>query len=130
VYFRENDMNDINAEDFDFTVRGKHHSANQGGVNRKRKSTSTVGEKLAKTARIQKTRVTPKIPEKKKKVKEKEKKPTPKKKLERVEDKKAIVSPSKKGVNTGKTLAQKLVIKMAFNFSTFFIVHIFNWFIR
>jgi hypothetical protein len=56
-------MNDINAEDFDFTVRGKHHSANQGGVNRKRKSTSTVGEKLAKTARIQKTRVTPKIPE-------------------------------------------------------------------
>jgi hypothetical protein len=34
-------------------------------VNRKRKSTSTVGEKLAKTARIQKTRVTPKIPEKK-----------------------------------------------------------------
>jgi hypothetical protein len=115
VYFRENDMNDINAEDFDFTVRGKHHSANQGGVNRKRKSTSTVGEKLAKTARIQKTRVTPKIPEKKKKVKEKEKKPTPKKKLERVEDKKAIVSPSKKGVNTGKTLAQKLVIKMAFS---------------
>jgi hypothetical protein len=53
------------------------------------------------------TRVTPKIPEKKKKVKEKEKKPTPKKKLEREEDKKAIVSPSKKGVNTGKTLAQK-----------------------
>jgi phosphoribosylpyrophosphate synthetase len=32
-----------------------------------------------------------------------------------VEDKKAIVSPSKKGVNTGKTLAQKLVIKMAFS---------------
>ena len=115
MYFRENDMNDINAEDFDFTVRGKHHSANQGGVNRKRKSTSTVGEKLAKTARIQKTRVTPKIPEKKKKVKEKEKKPTPKKKLEREEDKKATVSPSKKGINTGKTLAQKLVIKMAFS---------------
>ena len=109
-------MNDINAEDFDFTVRGKHHSANQGGVNRKRKSTSsTVGEKLAKTAKIQKTRVTPKIQEKKKKVKEKEKKPTPKKKLEKEEDKKATVSPSKKGVNTGKTLAQKLVIKMAFS---------------
>lgn len=116
VFFRENDMNDINAEDFDFTVRGKHHSANQGGINRKRKATSsTVGEKLARTAKIQKTRVIPKIQERKKKVKEKEKKPTPKKKLVREEDKKATVSPSKKGVNTGKTLAQKLVIKMAFS---------------
>ncbi|XP_063436009.1 uncharacterized protein DDB_G0283697-like [Mytilus trossulus] len=115
VYFRDNSINDLNAEDFDFTVRGKHHSANQGGVNRKRKSTAVDNEKPVKTPKIQKTKATPKSQEKKKKVKEKDKKQTPKKKAECDEDKKASTSPQKKPINAGKSLSQKLVIKMAFS---------------
>ncbi|XP_052064055.1 methyl-CpG-binding domain protein 4-like [Mytilus californianus] len=115
VYFRDSNIKDLIAEDFDFTVRGKHHSANQGGVNRKRKSTAVEHEKPVKTPKIQKTKATPKSQEKKKKVKEKEKKQTPKKKIESDEDKKASTSPQKKPINSGKSLSQKLVIKMAFS---------------
>lgn len=115
MYFRDNNIKDLNAEDFDFTVRGKHHSANQGGVNRKRKSTAAEHEKPAKTPKVQKTKAAPKSQEKKKKVKEKDKKQTPKKKTESDEDKKASTSPQKKPINAGKSLSQKLVIKMAFS---------------
>ena len=104
AYMQDKDIH-LDPEEFDFTVRGKHHSTNQGSVTRKGSKKEIKMHSLSNRSKyVKKIKEKKPIPIKSKKRKAEELSPTSD---ESKNNKK--VSPPK------KTIASKLVIKMAFS---------------
>lgn len=114
-YLEEEGITELTADDFDFTVRGKHHSVAQPS---KRKITEDVGSEI-KRKRGRPSKVSKEIRESKSplKVGTASKKRQLSQSTEKTASRKSVVSQSKERNDSpkkGKTITQRLVIKMAF----------------
>lgn len=114
-YLEEEGITELTADDFDFTVRGKHQSVAQPS---KRKITEDVGSEI-KRKRGRPSKVSKEIRESKSLLKAgtTSKKRQLTQSTEKTASRKSIVSQSKEKNDSpkkGKTITQRLVIKMAF----------------